>query len=154
MSGRSTPIVSALPGRIRLRHPSLRQRSRSQELTARLAALDGLRIAESNPAVGSLLVLYDPACVERTAIEARVAAAASAVLDNGDAAPVNREEEGETALSLKRQLNRAAKIGMLGSMAVSLAALGTGKRLHAGAGALFVALMLIHTTVHRKRIFQ
>lgn len=155
MTGRTSPIVSALPGRIRLRHPALRSPSRHRELMDRLTALDGLRVAENNSAVGSLLVLYDPTRVERMAAEAQVTAAAAAVLELGDAAPPPPDAERKAAALLpKWPINRVAKIGMLGSLAVSLAALGTGKRLHAGAGALFVALMLIHMAGHRKRLFQ
>lgn len=165
MTGSVTPIASALPGRIRLRHPLLRQPARNRDLADRIAALDGLRVADSSTTAGSLLILYDPARTARTAAEAQVAAAAAAVLNiapSPSAAtppspaappspPANGRAVGQTAT---RALNRAAKIGMMGSMVATLAALGVGKRLHAGAGAVFVAMMLVHMTIQRKRLFQ
>lgn len=158
MTGSVTPIVSALPGRIRLRHPLLRQPGRNRDLADRIAALNGLRVADSSTTAGSLLILYDPARTARTAAEALVAAAAADALNitPPPAAPspppgTGRVAAGQTAT---RALNRAAKIGMMGSMAATLAALGVGKRLHAGAGAVFVALMLVHMTIQRKRLFQ
>ncbi|NYZ13655.1 hypothetical protein HL658_13965 [Azospirillum sp. RWY-5-1] len=159
MTGRSSPIASALPGRIRLRHPLLRQPDRLRDAAARLAQLEGLRVAESNPAVGSLLVLYDPAALDPATVEAAVTAALEPVLHPGDAPAADPEAgpppaHGREVPDLKRRINRAAKIGMMGSMAATLAALAVGKRLHAGAGTLFVALMLVHMTVQRKRLFQ
>lgn len=174
MTGPATPIVSALPGRLRLRHPLLRRPSRNRELADRIAALDGLRVAESSLAAGSLLVLYDPARVGRAAAEAHAAASAAAVLGTVAPPPQSPPESApgdETAPSpapaaapapaggaggqaLSRRVNRAAKIGMMGSMIATIAALGVGKRLHAGAGVVFVALMLVHMTIQRKRLFQ
>lgn len=157
MSGRISPIASALPGRIRLRHPGFRRSGHHQALASRLAALDGLRVAEGNPAVGSLLLLYDPAVVPPATAEAWVLGAALEVLgiaEPAPAAPSAPASSAKAAAPLKWPVNRVAKIGMMGSMALSLAALGTSKRLHAGAGALFVALALVHTTVHRKRLVQ
>ena len=56
--------------------------------------------------------------------------------------------------STKQDLNRLAKIGAVVSMAVSLAALGTSKKLHAQAGYVFVAMMLAHMAVHWRRTFK
>jgi hypothetical protein len=159
MTERTSPVASAVPGRIRLRHPLLRRHDRLRDAAARLTALDGVHVAESNPAVGSLLVLYDPAALVPATVEANVTAALESVL-HPDEAPADRSEAGPApprggdGPDLKRRINRAAKIGMMGSMATTLAALAVGKRLHAGAGTLFVALMLVHMTVQRRRLFQ
>lgn len=153
MSARTSAIVSAVPGRIRLRHPTLRRPDRHREVADRLVAVDGLRVAEGNPAVGSLLVLYDPAALDPAEAEARVVAVAvpdSASAPAAAPAPAARP----MAQPVASRINRAAKIGMLGSMAATLAALTVGKRLHAGAGTLFVALMLVHIVNHRRRLFQ
>lgn len=161
MTGSGTPLVSALPGRMRLRHPLLRRPGHNRDLAERLAALDGLRVAESSTTAGSLLVLYDPACVDRAVAEAHATASAAAVLGTTHAAPEPAESPapapqtgGQGGQSLTRRVNRAAKIGMMGSMAATLAALGVGKRVHAGAGAAFVAMMLVHMAIQRKRLFQ
>ncbi|PWC44238.1 HMA2 domain-containing protein [Azospirillum sp. TSO22-1] len=149
MSAHTSAIVSAVPGRIRLRHPTLRRSDHHRDVADRLAAVDGLRVAESNPAVGSLLVLYDPAALDPAEAEARVAAVAG--LDPG-AAPAATPASAMRPMASR--INRAAKIGMLGSMAATLAALTVGRRAHAGAGMLFVALMLVHIVNHRRRLFQ
>ncbi len=158
MTGSVTPIVSALPGRIRLRHPLLRQPARNRDLADRLAALDGLRVADSSTTAGSLLILYDPARTARGTVEAQVAAAAADVLNIAPPpaapSPPSGNAKAAAGQTATRTLNRVAKIGMMGSMAATLAALGMGKRLHAGAGAVFVALMLVHMTIQRKRLFQ
>ena len=166
MTGSGTPLVSALPGRMRLRHPLLRRPGLNRDLAERLTALDGLRVAESSTTAGSLLVLYDPTRVDRAAAEAHATANAAAVLGldmlglyTAPAAPSPApapapQTGGQGGQSLTRRVNRAAKIGMMGSMAATLAALGVGKRVHAGAGAAFVALMLVHMAIQRKRLFQ
>lgn len=150
-------IASAVPGRIRLRHPALRRAECHRALVERVTALDGLRVAEANAAVGSLLVLYDPAGLAAPAAEAAVAAVAADVLGTqeppGDApapAAPPRPIRGSSTWSV----NRVAKIGMLTSMTATLAALTVGRRLHAGAGVVFLAFMLVHIAQHRRRLFQ
>lgn len=161
MTGRTSPIASAVPGRIRVRHPLLRRTDRFQEALARLEALNAIRVSGSNPAVGSVLLSYDPAAVTPEVARSQVEALLSAVLHPAEAPPVPDDPtpvpvaEGKPAApELKWRINRAAKIGMMGSMAATLAALGVGKRVHAGFGTLFVAFMLVHMTVQRKRLFQ
>jgi hypothetical protein len=140
-----TAFVSVLPGRIRLRHPLLRDGGRHRALTARLLPLAQV---EGNPAIGSLLLYFDPA---DTGLETRIRAEVAAVLPI-DPSPV------PAALpqphKAKWQINRAAKIGAVASMAVSLAALGTSRKLHAQAGALFVMMMLTHMATHWRRTFK
>ena len=159
MTGRTSPIASAVPGRIRVRHPLLRGNDRFQEALGRLEALDTIRVTESNPAVGSFLLSYDPAGMTPDDARSRVEALLSAVLHPAEAPPPSDTPapaaEGKPAApELKWRINRAAKIGMMGSMAATLAALGVGKRVHAGFGTLFVAFMVVHMTVQRKRLFQ
>lgn len=159
MTGRTSPIASAVPGRIRVRHPLLRRNDRYREALSRLEALDAVRVAESNPAVGSVLLTYDPAVLAADDAWSQIEALLSAVLHPAETAPpqeasVSAVAGKPAAPERKWRINRAAKIGMMGSMAATLAALGVGKRVHAGFGTLFVAFMLVHMTVQRKRLFQ
>lgn len=55
-------IVSSVPGRIRIRHPRLRDVAWAEAARQRVAALPGLE-AVSNPQTGSLLATFDPARV-------------------------------------------------------------------------------------------
>lgn len=149
-----TAFVSVLPGRIRLRHPALRERARHAELTTRLQKLVQV---ESNPTLGSLLLRFAPGDDDVVAlIRAEVAAVLPAALAD---APRPRPHMGQRiALARPRkakwEINRAAKIGAMVSMAVSLAALGSSKKLHAQAGMVFVAMMLVHMAVHWRRTLK
>lgn len=149
-----TAFVSVLPGRIRLRHPALRERARHAELTTRLQKLVQV---EGNPALGSLLLRFAP---DDDGMVARIRAEVAAVLPvSSTDQPRPRPHVGQRiALTgprkAKWEINRAAKIGAVVSMAVSLAALGSSKKLHAQAGAVFVAMMLAHMAVHWRRTFK
>lgn len=55
-------VVHAIPGRIRLRVPSLKGRPRALDaLSATLLRLDGIASAETNATLGTVLVRYDAA---------------------------------------------------------------------------------------------
>ena len=150
-------FASVLPGRIRLRHPVLRNRDLHVRTVERLRELADV---ESNPATGSLLLRFDPADADmETRIRAEVATffgdvePASEEVSEGDldAAPRRTEGAGRRRAA-KWELNRVAKLGSMASMAVSLAALGSSRKLHAQAGVLSVALMLAHIAVHWRRV--
>lgn len=146
------PFASVLPGRIRLRHPLLRDRD------VRERVLDSLRpLADiaSNPAVGSLLLRFDPTDGDREArIRAEVAAMFNTAEPSAAPDPAPAAHAPRRRRRAKWELNRAAKIGAVASMAVSLAALGSSRKLHAQAGVLSVALTLIHMLVHRRHMLR
>jgi hypothetical protein len=157
-------FVSVLPGRIRLRHTLLRERSCHAELCNRLRALVDL---ESDPTIGSLLLRYDPA---DTAMEARIRAEVDAVLlavrsrgqtqtQDPDAhstasenAPLVRHHP--RRIHARSRINRVAKIGALAGMAASLVALGVSRKLHAQIGVLAVAMTLTHAAMHWRRTLR
>lgn len=151
-----TAFVSVLPGRIRLRHALLRDAARHRALTARLQPLAEV---EGNVAIGSLLLRFDPT---DTGMEARIRTEVSMVLPADPSAPpkprspphVGKRIALPQSHKAKWQINRAAKIGAVISMVVSLVALGTSKKLHAQAGALFVIMMLTHMATHWRRTFK
>jgi hypothetical protein len=61
----SVEIVSAVPGRARLRVHGIRDDAdRAAESAARVRALEGVRTAEANPTTGTLLVRFDPAQID------------------------------------------------------------------------------------------
>lgn len=151
-----TAFVSVLPGRIRLRHALLRDAVRHRALTARLQPLAEI---EGNVAIGSLLLRFDPA---DTGLETRIRAEVAAVLpiNPSPSRPDRSSPHRGRRIALpqphkaKWQINRVAKIGAVASMALSLAALGTSRKLHAQAGALFVMMMLTHMATHWRRTFK
>lgn len=140
-------IVSALPGRIRVRDPRLRQPARLERLRASLAALAGVAHIEVNGRAGSLLLHYDPQQIGCDELEARVDRATLAALRVQPAT-------GKSRVRLLRT-NRWAKLGMLASLSGSLALLALGqKRGHALAGGLFVAGLGLHLLVHRRHLLR
>lgn len=178
-------IVSALPGRIRVREPALRARRTNERLQTVLAGFDGVLSVEGNPVTGSLLLRYDVAKVSRQAIEAQleaVVAAESADPAGSVSGKSHRSAAAEEARTkdagstgahperyrrvehrappyskgaVLRRLNGFAKIGMLGSLAASLALAAAGsKRLHAATGGVYLALLGIHLAVHRGRLLK
>lgn len=71
-------IVSALPGRIRVREPALRAPRTNQRLQTLITNFAGVVAVEGNARTGSLLLRYDTAKVARQTIEAQVEAAVAA----------------------------------------------------------------------------
>ncbi|MCG5243818.1 HMA2 domain-containing protein [Azospirillum doebereinerae] len=141
--------VSHLPGRLRLRHPTLRQASRNEALQATLRGWDGVLSVTGNPATGGVLIHYDPVRFPPVDMEARVAATLGAP-DAGKA----EEAAKKPAAFAPRKLNRAAKIGMLGSLSGTLLALAVGKKLHAAFGVAHLAFLTVHLATHRKQLLR
>lgn len=138
-------IVSSLPGRIRLRHPALRQPRRLASLGAQLAALEGVAAVRANAAAGSLVVAY-AVDFEVKRMEAAVAAAAAATIGARHAPPHARQRR----VRGKTIVNR----GMLASLAASLLALAAGKRWHAASGGVFLAFLVFHLASHRRQLLR
>lgn len=152
-------IVASIAGRLRLRNARLRHPRHSDEASATLRALAGVNCVTANPTVGSLLVHYDATHVRQPEMEARVLAALAALLPAD--VPVVQQAVADTApprsnrRQAAREWNRAAKLGMLASLPVSLAlAAGGAKKLHAVTGGVFTALLLVHLAVHRRHLVK
>lgn len=144
----SRRIVSSTPGRLRIKDAGLRNAARLEQLTAALAALaefDGMLEFERNPRIGSLTVHFDRKIVAIEKLESTVDLLVDRIL----------RQPAQPGKSRRRQINRYAKIGMLGSLTASLALLAAGqKRGHAIAGALFVASLSVHLGLHRKHLLR
>lgn len=150
-------IVSAVPGRIRIRDARLRDAARQERLGAALAEIDGVVEVEGNPRTGSMLLRYTPEHATRVEMEARVSAAVGAELAPPPAAPREEARAPRTPRRWQRdrRLNTWAKYGMLGSLGVSLALAAAGnKKAHAATGGLFLGLLGIHMAVHRRHLFK
>lgn len=141
-----TRIVAAIPGRIRVRDGGLRQPDRQARLHAELLALPGVLSAKGNEVAGSVVVHYDAACVSSEHMEMQVEQAVDAELV---------QPRDKAAIARRLRINRAAKYGMLGSLATSLALAATGnKRWHAATGMVFVACLGVHLATHRRQILR
>ncbi|NEV76895.1 hypothetical protein DYI24_07540 [Rhodopseudomonas sp. BR0C11] len=152
----TSAFVSVLPGRIRLRHRMLRDRSRYAALDNKLRTLVAV---DGDPAIGSFLLRYDPA---DTAMEARIRAEVAAVW--ATMAPVGTPDSPTAANDpiqrLRRRaqtrstINRVAKVGALAGMAGTVATLGVSRKLHAQMGVVAIAATLTHLAVHWRRTFR
>lgn len=139
-------VASSIPGRIRVRDTALRQPDRLARLHAALQAVDGVHDVESKLAAGSVIVRYNAARFAPEAMETLVEQHVDAEL---------ARPRGKFPPSVRMRINRAAKAGMLGSLAVSLALAATGnKRWHAASGLVFVACLGVHLTVHRRHLLR
>jgi hypothetical protein len=150
-------IASALPGRLRLHDPAWRLPSRNEALRAELAGWDKVRSVEGNPRGGSLRLRYDPAELAPSEIEAQVTARFAIAPKTMKTAAAPRAAWSSDALidSLAtREANKISKIGLLASTAVMLASLGFSKRLHAAAGGVNLALLLVHLAYNRQKMLR
>jgi copper chaperone CopZ len=142
-------IVSSLPGRIRVRDKALRHQTRLDRLEAELRHMDGVTSVQVNAGAGSVVLCFDAARTGMAALETAVEAAVDASLS----VPLAKGQNGPS--SLKRQANRYAKAGMLGSLATSLALAAAGrKRWHAVTGGVFVACLGVHLGVYRRSLLR
>ena len=140
-----TRIASSSPGRIRVKDPALRGRDCLSRVHKELAPLEGVRELRPNLVAGSIVVFFDHGEVSPAKLEQRIEQALDAAL----AAPRKARR------SIHNRVNRAAKIGMLGSLGASLALAATGnKRWHAVTGGVFVACLGVHLGLHRKDLLR
>ena len=139
-------IASSIPGRVRIRDAALRDRERLRALEAGVGALAGVGAMRANAGAGSLVVHYDAAALAVEVFERRV----DALVDEVIAASRRR-----AARSPGARANRAAKIGMLGSLGVSLAFAAAGaKRWHVLSGGVFLACLAVHVGLRRHALLR
>lgn len=139
-------IASSTPGRVRIRDLALRNPTRMERVESALDRIDGIHDIVPNAAAGSIVLHYDATAIEPDKLEHRI----DAIVDAALAAPGKPGRH-----KLRRQANRAAKIGMLGSLGASLALAATGnKRWHAVTGGVFVACLGVHLGLHRKALLR
>lgn len=158
MTSPVSPVVSSLPGRLRLRHASLRQPARLEQLRQTLAAWPESRAIQANPATGSLLLSYDVAALPQSECEKRCEAALAALLPP-PATPATPAVVQTPRASLTRtqtlRANRLAKRGMLASLAASMALAAVGaKRAHIWTGVAFLHALGVHLWVYRRSLLR
>lgn len=154
----STPIVSAIPGRIRLRHHDLKHTARLQDLYAHIRAFPTVQSISSNPATGSLLIHYDANAVSLAAFSDQCRNAVDALWPKETvlpaAKPPGRIDHPHSRSSM-RTANRMAKHAMFASLGASLllAAMGR-KQWHIWTGLVFMHALGVHLWVHRRNLLR
>jgi len=58
-------VTSFVDGRVRLRHPALKDAATAELVTGIVSAVEGITAVQNNPVTGSLLIFYDPAKLSR-----------------------------------------------------------------------------------------
>lgn len=146
------PIVSSLPGRLRLRDARLRRDALREAVLARLDALPALRTLRANAAAGSVVVEYDGTRVDEAAMCREVMDAVAPWL--AAAVPPAAAPKPRRA-SRRRKLARANNLGMLASLGGSLALAAAGaKSAHVATGTVFLGLLGVHLAMHRRSLLR
>ena len=163
-------ITSFVDGRVRLRHPALKDAATAELVCSVVGAVDGITSVQSNPRTGSLLIFYDAEKLSREQLlELAEQGAAFMPGMNGEGAPTEAAEraEGEKrkpcklcapvdellGFLTKRSTTRFIDRAMLVSLMASLVSLPLGNRtVHTAAGGVFVGGLLQHLLAHRKAL--
>jgi len=161
-------ITSFVDGRVRLRHPALKDGATAELVSSVVGGVEGILAVQANPVTGSLLIYYDTEKLSREQLlelaeqgaafvpgmnESAVPTEGRAEMPSGRAckacAPVDELLGFLTRRSTTKFIDRA----MLVSLIASLAALPLGSRtVHTAAGGVFVSGLLQHLLAHRKAL--
>ncbi len=163
-------ITSFVDGRVRLRHPALKDKATAELVCTVVGGVDGITAVQANPVTGSLLIYYDAEKLTREQLlELAEQGAAFIPGLNEEEAPAAETAEGEAAprkackvcapvdeviqLLTGRGTTKFVNRAMLVSLIASLAALPLGNRaVHTAAGGVFVSGVLQHLIAHRKAL--
>ena len=163
-------ITSFVDGRVRLRHPALKDKDTAALVCTVVGGVDGITAVQANPVTGSLLIYYDAEKLTREQLlELAEQGAAFIPGLNEEEAPAAETAEGESAprkackvcapvdevlqLLTGRGTTKFVNRAMLVSLIASLAALPLGNRaVHTAAGGVFVSGVLQHLIAHRKSL--
>ena len=166
-------VTSFVDGRVRLRHPALKDKATAELVCTVVGGVDGISAVQANPVTGSLLIYYDAEKLTREQLlELAEQGAAFVPGMNEEAAPFdaaegNAEQDGapRKACAVKapvdellgfltrRSTTKFIDRAMLVSLIASLAALPLGSRtVHTAAGGVFVGGVLQHLLAHRKAL--
>ena len=166
-------VTSFVDGRVRLRHPALKDKATAELVCTVVSGVDGITAVQANPVTGSLLIYYDAEKLTREQLlELAEQGAAFVPGMNEEAAPAdtaegNTEQDGapRKACAVKapvdellgfltrRSTTKFIDRAMLVSLIASLAALPLGSRtVHTAAGGVFVGGVLQHLLAHRKAL--
>lgn len=138
-------ILSATSGRIRIRSPFLKARTLANTAKQCIEDYPGVTEVRSILQTGSIVVRYDTEKVDEQALEAHIERVCT---------PKKRPKSKQQK-TLTKQLNRATKIGMVGSLASSLALGFMGKKKpHIYTGTAFVAFAGLHMAKHYKTLIR
>jgi hypothetical protein len=141
-------VVSAIPGRLRVRDARLFDLAVARRVIDSAARELPVLDARANPAACSVVFLYDAKAIPLAEMRRRTEDALAACLASpGSGKPRKKRRRARLVI------NRCAKIGALSSLAASICFAYTGaKRLHVVTGWIFVACLCAHLAVFRRAL--
>lgn len=146
-------ISSFIDGRVRLRHPALKDPSLAEAACSVLSGVEGVESVQANPVIGSLLMFYNPKKLSKEAL-LELAKEGLALLPKGEhsrKAPASRSLLNMMlSRNTARMVNRAMCISLL--LCVASAFIGM-PALHRAAGTAFALSSLQHMAAHRKALW-
>ncbi|GAB1394457.1 hypothetical protein MASR1M60_26210 [Rhodocyclaceae bacterium] len=149
-------IASSIPGRIRLRHTSLRNPRHLAQLATEIGTWSQVQSVVPNVRAGSLRVLYDAAALQETDCINRCETIVQKLLPHATLRkPVGAQQSKVRGRIRLFNLNRLAKRGMLASLTVSMLLAAAGaKKWHALTGGFFLHALGIHLWTHRRHLLK
>ncbi|MCI5850739.1 MAG: hypothetical protein MR009_04185 [Sutterellaceae bacterium] len=151
-------VRSYVPGRIRVRHPALRDEEKARAAAKFLMELEGAVSVVPNPRVGSLLFTYDPEKITLGTLEGMASFCLPPEAPARNARAEKNAFERLDPLHAPKTVNRNVNRAMTAAFALVLLGLvpGTfpGKRLalHTAAGSAFTALLAWHLARYRRTL--
>lgn len=147
-------VVSFIDGRVRLRHPALKNREQAELATAFISGVDGVTEARANPMTGSLLIFYDAEKLSREKLLDMARQGASLLPDDEQAHDGKSPAACCARVLLGRKATRLVDKALLVSLAASLVGAITGMgTVHRVTGAVFALASIQHMAAHRKALW-
>jgi len=138
-------IVSAVPGRFRIKDSAFGEAAVSDKIVERLKQEVSVLSTRVNNGANSIVVHYDEGRMLATDMHQRTEQLLAELLGKS---PTHRRRR-----SKRLRINRYAKIGALTSLAASMAFAASGhKRLHGVTGSVFLACLGVHLAVFRRTL--
>ena len=139
-------IVSTVDGRLRVRANRLKSKKVSESVKNRIEALTGVTTVRTNPGAASVVVHFHAEQVDTDVLEEEIVTICTPATNSND-------RNGKSQLS--KRLNQASKIGMVGTLATSLAYGFMGKKKpHIRYGTAFLALAGMHMLKHSRTLLR
>ncbi|WP_028575845.1 HMA2 domain-containing protein [Desulfonatronovibrio hydrogenovorans] len=135
-------IVSSIPGRIRIRHDSLKDLETSTSLSESLRKRDGISSIKPNITTGSMLICFRPEIISLSSLRALIK---DFSLDQGKSGSASRPWN----------RSRTAKRGMLTCLGMALAMAGLDQEdAHVLFGLGFLGFLGLHLNIHKNRVLK
>ena len=146
-------ITSFIDGRVRLRHPALKNPEAADMVAGFVSGMEGVTEAKVNPVTGSLLIFYDAEKLSRETL-LEMAQQGAAFLPEEEPCRDGKSLTGCCArMLLGRRATRFVDRAMFVSLVASLVGAFTGMgAVHRVTGVVFAAASLQHMAAHRKAL--